>query len=134
MSTVPGYHTNTINCKELEAQQHWRHREGKDEVPSPLPANCKKYWMVYDPKYLNGLKILCGDKGKVSRMGRIVDQYIICHPNFGEEEIIVAIWMFTVLQEGETPFDDKVVIPILPPMDTGPTVQEHALGLLASHK
>jgi hypothetical protein len=40
---------------------------------------------------------------------------------------MVARWMFTVLQEGETPFDDKVVvIPILPSMDTEPTVQEQA--------
>jgi hypothetical protein len=35
--------------------------------------------------------------------------------------------MFTVLQEGETPFNNEVVIPTIPPMDTEPTVQEQAL-------
>jgi hypothetical protein len=39
---------------------------------------------------------------------------------------MVARRMFTVLQEGETPFDDEVVIPTIPPMDAEPTVQEQA--------
>jgi hypothetical protein len=76
----------------------------------------EKYGTSYDCKYLDGLKIFCVDKGKVSRKGRVVDQYIVHHPNFGEEEFMVAMQMCTVFLEGGTPFDDKVVvIPIFPP-------------------
>jgi hypothetical protein len=89
---------------------------GKAKMKSLHPSQPlhKKYGTAYNYKYLDGLKILCGDKGKVSKKGRIVDQYIVRHPDFGEEEFMVARRMFTVLQEGETPFDNEVVVvPIL---------------------
>jgi hypothetical protein len=127
VSTVPGYHTNTINDgKEPEAGSIGAIGKVKMKSLHPSQPLCKKYGMVYDCKYLDRLEIVCGDKGKVFRKGCIADRYIVRHPDFGEEEFMVARQMFTILQEGETPFNNKVVVPILPPMDTEPTVEEQA--------
>jgi hypothetical protein len=101
-------------------------RKVKMKSLHPSQPLCKKYGMVYGCKYLDRLKIVCGNKGKVFRKGCIADRYIVRHPDFGEEEFMVARQMFTDFQEGETPFNNKVVVPILPHMDTEPTVEEQA--------
>jgi hypothetical protein len=75
---------------------------GKAKMKSLYPSQPlhEKYGMAYDCKYLNGLEILCGNKGSVSKKGRIVDRYIVRHPDFGEEEFMVARWMFTASRKG----------------------------------
>ncbi len=62
--------------------------------------------------YIDGLFIIRADLGKVSRGGHIVNQYHLSHSDFPDQEFMVARRMFTVLQEGETPFDDELPPPI----------------------
>ncbi len=63
--------------------------------------------------YIDGLCIIRANLGKVSRGGRIMNQYHLSHPNFPDQEFMVARRMFIVLQEGETPFDDELSPPIM---------------------
>ncbi len=41
-----------------------------------------------------------------------MNRYHLSHPDFPDQEFMIARWMFTVLQEGETPFDDELPSPI----------------------
>ncbi len=41
-----------------------------------------------------------------------MNQCQLSHPDFPDQEFMVARRMFTVLQEGETPFDDELPPPI----------------------
>lgn len=71
-----------------------------------------RYGVGRDRDYIDGLCILRADLGKVSRGGRIVNRYHVSHPDFPDQEFMVARRMFTVLQEGETPFLDELPPPI----------------------
>ena len=71
-----------------------------------------RYGVGRDRDYIDGLCILRADLGKVSRGGRIVNRYHVSHPDFPNQEFMVARRMFTILQEGETPFLDELPPPI----------------------
>jgi hypothetical protein len=75
--------------------------------------------MGHDRDYIDGLCIIRADLGKVLRGGRIVNRYHLSHPDFPDQEFMVAQRMFTILQEGETPFDDE-----LPPPSIAEIVNE----------
>ena len=72
-----------------------------------------RYGVGHDRDFIDGLCIICAELEKVSRGGRIVNQYHLSHPNFPDQEFMVARRMFTVLQEVETPFDNELLPPIM---------------------
>jgi hypothetical protein len=65
-----------------------------------------------DRDYLDGFCILRKDRGRVSRTGRVTNRYHLTHPDFPEVEFIVASKNFSVVTEGETPFDDELPVPV----------------------
>ena len=68
----------------------------------PLKA---KYGTAFERDYLEGLEIQRSDRGRVSRAGKVIDRFHVTHPDFPEQEFLVAKRLFSVVVAPAQPFE-----------------------------
>ena len=86
-----------------------------------------KYGTAYERDYLDALKILRLDKGKVAARGRVIDRYFVRHPFFPDIEFKVGRRNFIVEDKAAVPFEDEVACPA--EVADGPTVEPQGEGV-----
>ena len=81
-----------------------------------------KYGTAFERDYLEGLEVQRADKGRVSRVGKVIDHFHVTHPDFPEQEFLVAKRLFSVVVAPAQPFEP----PPFPPAAALPSVHQQA--------